>query len=367
MTTWKGETAWLVTRHADQLALLRDGRVGADSTRPGYPSINAVNEAFIAHNRTFITMDGAEHRDQRRRFAGYFTVRRVQAMRPRIQSLIDDLLDTMESAGPPADLVTAFALPLPSLVICDLLGIPYEDHAFFQRTSATMLNVRSTAEESLGASREILGYLGDLLRAKRENPADDLLGHLATHYLATGLSTADECAKQARLLLVAGHETTAGMIALGVCALLRHPEQLAAVRAADAAQTANAVEELLRYLSTAHTGRRRVALADIEIGGRLIRAGEGIICAGELANRDPDAFPAPERLDIARQAPHRHLAFGSGPHQCLGQNLARLELRLAYRALLDRFPHLRLAQPPDTIPYRAEMAFYGVDELAVTW
>ncbi|WP_328323660.1 MULTISPECIES: cytochrome P450 [unclassified Streptomyces] len=366
VTLWNGATAWYVTRHADQVALLRDERISADNRRPSYPSFSAGSEATRAHNRTFITMDEPEHNEQRKRFTGDFTIKRTQALRDRIERIIGELLDEMEKAGPPADLVTSFALPLPSLVICELLGVPYEDHGFFQRASAVIVDTRSSAQDALDASQELVDYLGDLVQKKAEHPGDDLLSRLAADYLVTGISTRDECAKQARLLLVAGHETTANMIALGTCALLQNPEQLAAVRDGSPQRVAGAVEELLRYLSITHLGRRRVATEDIEVGGQLIRAGEAVICATDVANRDPEVFEEPGRLDIDRQA-RRHLAFGSGPHQCLGQNLARVELQLAYPALLRRLPGLRLDRPLDEINFRTDMAVYGVHELPVAW
>ncbi|GAA0461723.1 cytochrome P450 [Streptomyces olivaceiscleroticus] len=366
VSLWNGSTAWLVTRHEEQVALLRDPRISADSRHPGYPTVSASFEATRAHNRTFITMDEPEHNAQRRRFTGDFTIKRTQALRPRIERIITDLLDAMEQAGPPADLVTDFALPLPSLVICELLGVPYEDHDFFQRCSAVMIDTRSAPEAALAASQELLGYLEKLVESKAEQPGDDLLSRLAEQYLLTGESTVDECAKQARLLLIAGHETTANMIALGTCALLQHPDQLAAVRDGSPQRVAGAVEELLRYLTITHMGRRRVAVADIEVGGQLIRAGEAVICANDLANRDPEVFADPDRLDVDRAA-RAHLAFGSGPHQCLGQNLARIELQLAYPALLRRFPGLRLDRPLEELPFRTDMAVYGLHELPLSW
>jgi cytochrome P450 len=364
---WNGAAVWLVTRHADQVALLRDPRISADNTRPSYPSISAAQEAARAHNRTFITQDEPEHNEQRRHFTGDFTVKRLNALRPRVSGLVDQLLDDMEAAGPPADLVSSFALPLPSLVICELLGVPYSDHDFFQKHSAVLINTTSTGEQALAASTALIDYLGALIERKAEAPQDDLLSRMATEYLLTGVNTRDELAKQARLLLVAGHETTANMIALGTCALLQHPEQLAAVRDGGPGRVAGAVEELLRYLTIVHSGRRRVAVEDIEIGGEVIRAGEGVICAMETANRDPEIFEDPDRLDVDRETSRRHIAFGSGPHQCLGQNLARLELQLAYPALFRRFPRLRLDRPLEEIPFRKEMIVYGVHELPVAW
>ncbi|GHJ34649.1 cytochrome P450 [Streptomyces sp. TS71-3] len=367
VTLWNGVTAWLVSRHADQVALLRDPRISADSAHPGFPVTSAAQEVSRTHNRTFIVMDEPEHNAERRKFTGEFTLRRMQALRPRIEAIIDELLDAMEQAGPPADLVQAFALPLPSLVICELLGVPYEDHDFFQRASSVLIDTKSSAEDALTASRELVGYLADLVRVKVDRPGDDLLSRLATEYVATGRRTTEDCAKEARLLLVAGHETTANMIALGTCALLQRPDQLAAVRDGDPARVANAVEELLRYLTITHMGRRRVALADVEVGGQVIKAGDAVICATDVGNRDPEVFEDPDRLDVDRATPRRHLAFGSGPHQCLGQNLARIELQLAYPALLRRFPTLRLDQAAEEVSYRTEMVVYGVHGLPVAW
>lgn len=366
VSLWNGSTAWLVTRHADQLALLRDPRISADSTRSGFPSLSPASDALQRHNRSLITMDEPEHGQRRLRFTGEFTLRRVQALRPRITDLVTELLDAMVASGPPADLVTSFALPLPSLVICELLGVPYRDHAFFQHASSIIVNTRSAPQDAVAASRELLDYLGDLVAHKVDHPADDLLSRLARDSHATGESTREECAQEARLLLLAGHETTANMIALGTCVLLQRPEQLATLRDGTPDQIAGAVEELLRYLSIPHMGRRRVATEDIEIGDRTIHAGDAVICANDVANRDPEVFDDPDRLDVTRQA-RRHLAFGSGPHQCLGQNLARVELQLAYPALFRRFPQLRLDRPLDEIPFRADMAVYGVHELPVAW
>nr|BFD87976.1 cytochrome P450 [Streptomyces sp. Xyl84] len=366
VTLWNGATAWLVTRHADQVALLRDPRVSADNTRPGYPSMSAGSDAIRARHRAFITMDEPEHTERRRLYTGNFTVKATERLRPRIRRIIDDLLDAMERQGPPADLVTAFALPLPSLVICELLGVPYEDHDFFQRASAAIIDTRSTPQAAVAASQELVDYLRGLILRKAERPGDDLLSSMATEQLATGLGTEDECANEARLLLVAGHETTANMIALGTCAFLQHPDQLAAVRDGDARQVAGAVEEMLRYLTITHMGRRRVALEDIEIGGFRIAAGDGILCVSETANRDPSVFTDPDRLDVTRSS-RQHMAFGSGPHQCLGQNLARVELQEAYPALLRRFTGLRLDRPLEDIPFRTAAVVYGVRELPLTW
>ncbi|MEU9063596.1 cytochrome P450 [Streptomyces sp. NPDC048430] len=366
VTLWNGKTAWLLSRHADQVAFFQDERVSSDTTLPNYPSTTAAAEATREQNRAFVFMDEPEHNQHRRRFTSDFTVKRTRALGPRIEVIIGDLLDRMEKAGPSADLVTSYALPIPSLVICELLGVPYEDHEFFQGASASMVDTRSTPEQAMAASKELAGYLGALLESKLSHPGDDLLSRLATGFMATGESTKEECVNDAVLLLVAGHETTANMIALGTCALLQNPEQLAVVRDGNPQQVAGAVEELLRYLTVVHMGRRRVALADIEIAGQVIKAGDGVICPIDLANRDPEVFEDPYSLRVDRQA-RRHLAFGSGSHQCLGQNLARTELQLAYPALLRRFPALRLDCALNEVDFRTDMGVYGVHELPVAW
>jgi hypothetical protein len=271
-------------------------------------------------------------------------------------------------AGPnPADLVGALALPVPSLVICELLGVPYGDRDLFHRLSKTVNSGEATAAESAAAMEELLAYLGDLIDRKTGQATDDLLGRLVAEQLGTGQMTRDEIVKMARLLLVAGHDTTANMIALGTVALLEHPAQLAQLRAtSDLPLVKSAVEELLRYLTVTHFGRRRVALEDFEYGGQLIRRGDGLIFAADIANRDPGAFPDPDGLDISRN-PRHHVAFGFGIHQCLGQPLARLELEVVFGTLFRRVPALALAKPADQLSYKTEMAVYGVDDLPVTW
>ncbi|MEV7086450.1 cytochrome P450 [Streptomyces sp. NPDC093085] len=366
---WNGSVAWLLTRYEDQRAVLADPRFSSDTTRPGYPAQSAgVQARRDPAHLPFIVQDGADHQRQRRMFTAHFTVRRIAAMRPRIQEVIDRLLDAMEAAGPPADLVSAFALPMPSLVISELLGVPHRDHALFQRAARTLVTLGSTPEESRAASRELAGYLDDLITVKDRNPADDLLSTLIVERVRTGELERRLLVENAMLLLSAGHETTANMTALGTLALLHHPGQLAAVRDGDdPARVAHAVEELLRYLTITHSGRRRVAVEDVEIAGTLIRAGEGVVLANDAANRDGAVFPDPDRLDIDRPEVRRHMAFGHGAHQCLGQNLARAELQLAYPALLRRFPRLRTTVPDSELRFKEDMLVYGVHELPVTW
>ncbi|GHF36895.1 cytochrome P450 [Amycolatopsis bartoniae] len=364
---WDGSTPWLVTRYDDVRTVLAGPRVSADNERPGYPSINAAVTASRRRAKSFINLDDPQHAAQRRLLTQDFMVKKMEALRPWLQRIVDELIDGMLAGPKPADLVEALALPLPSLVICKLLGVPYADHDFFQRVSKKLIAHDTTEEDSLAAVDELLGYLRDLVDRKNEEPGDDLLSRLAVEQLRTGAMTRDQIASMGRLLLSAGHETTANMIALGTVALLENPAQLAQVRESDDPKLiANAVEELLRYLTITHSGRRRVALEDIEIGGEVIREGEGIIAANDIANRDGAAFPRPDALDVRRKARH-HLAFGYGVHQCLGQPLARVELQVVYGTLYRRVPTLALAVPVEDLRFKRDMAVYGVHELPVTW
>jgi cytochrome P450 len=295
-----------------------------------------------------------------------FAVKRVEAMRPAVQRIVDDLIDEMLAGPAPVDLVEAFALPVPSLVICELLGVPYADHDFFQESTRTMVHRDATPEQRMAAAGQVYGYLDRLIGELLAKPGDDLLSSLAERVNAGELPR-HEATSMALLLLIAGHETTANMIALGTLALLRHPDQLALLRETDDPKVvAGAVEELLRYLHITHLGRRRAVREDIEIAGQVLRAGEGLIMVNEIANRDPEVFSEPDRLDITRDA-RRHVAFGFGVHQCLGQPLARMELQVVYGTLYRRIPTLRLAAGMEEIPFKNDAFVYGVHELPVAW
>jgi hypothetical protein len=364
---WDGSTPWLITRYADQRALLADRAISADTTLPGYPHQSAATQARRACARSFITMDDPDHARLRRMLTRDFAVKRIEAMRPKIQRIADELIDGMLARTPPIDLVEHFGLALPSRVICELLGVPYEDHAFFQGSSRVLLSRTASAEDALAATRQLRDYLTGQITAKEKDPGEDLLSRLAVEQVRTGGLTRDELARMGLLLLVAGHETTANMISLGTLALLSHPDQLAELReTSDPVLIAGAVEEMLRYLTIVHSGRRRVALKDIEVGGQWIRAGEGLILANDTGNRDPGVFAEPDQLDIHRNA-RQHVAFGFGVHQCLGQPLARVELQVVYGTLYRRIPALRLAVSIDEIPFKHDAAVYGVYELPVTW
>jgi cytochrome P450 len=366
---WDGSTPWLVTRYDDQRTLLADPRISSDSHHSHYPFVSAGQMATQQQTATFLRMDDPQHARRRRMVTAPFSIKRVEGLRPAVQRIVDGLIDDMLAGPRPVDLVEAFSLPVPSLVICTLLGVPYADHGFFQANSRLLVKRTTPADEAQAAQQRLVDYLDRLITEKMANPGNDLLTELAGRVTAGEVSR-QEAAATGRLLLVAGHETTANMIALGTLALLQHPDQLAVLQNTDDSTViAAAVEELLRYLSIVHTGRRRVALADIDIGDETIRAGEGVILANELGNRDPAAFPDPHRLDLRRNARH-HVAFGFGVHQCLGQPLARVELQVVYGTLFRRVPTLRLAAERgnlDRIPFKHDGAIYGVYQLPVTW
>ncbi|MGW7683484.1 cytochrome P450 [Kribbella sp. NPDC054772] len=360
-------TAWLVTRYDDQRKLLADPRVSSDVNKPGYP--NTVARALPTGEDAgigFILMDDPEHARLRRMVTAPFMIKRVEAMRPQVQEIVDGLIDDLLAGPKPVDLVEAFALPVPSLVICRLLGVPYDDHEFFQQNSRILIRTSASVEERTQARNNIGKYLNELMGEKLESPKDDLLSGLAERIKAGELTRRD-AAGIGVLLLIAGHETTANMIALGTLALLEHPEQLAVLRETDDPKVvASAVEELLRYLNITHNGRRRAVLEDIELHGQVIKAGEGVIFPNDLGNRDPSVFEDPDTLDVRRDA-RRHVAFGFGVHQCLGQPLARLELQVVYNTLYRRIPTLRRAVPLEEIPFKHDGAVYGVYSLPVTW
>ncbi|MER5418815.1 cytochrome P450 [Streptosporangium roseum] len=308
----------------------------------------------------FLLMDDPQHSRYRKPLVGKFTVRRMRLLTERVEQVTAEHLDAMEKAGPSADLVTAFAKPIPSIIICELLGVPYEDRGSFQENIDKFLGGEVGDEELIAAYTATQQYLAELVAAKRANPTDDVLSDLLDSDL-----TDEELQGIALILLSAGFDTTANMLALGTFALLQNPEQLAALRA-EPALADRAVEELLRYLSVAKTFMR-TALEDVEVGGQTIKAGTTVILSYATANRDPERFADPHALDLRRQD-GGHLAFGHGIHQCLGQQLARVELRVALPALVNRFPTLRLAVPAEEVGLRPETAdIYGVKSLPVTW
>ncbi|MFD7675035.1 cytochrome P450 [Streptomyces anulatus] len=375
-----GHVGRLVTGHAAARAVLADPRFSSryELLHLPMPMEGAPGELPPAPVGDILGLDAPEHTRYRRLLAGRFTVRRMRQLTGRIERFTADCLDAMEQAGTTADLVEAFARPVPTLVICELLGVPYADRGRFLGLVEVIFDQAADAGARDEAYAGLLRYVGELVLAKRAEPTDDLLSDLAAPGpapdagsgdlaapgpAASGLSD-EELAGIGGLLLAAGLDTTANMLGLGVFALLADPVQLEALRA-DPDLAGPASEELLRYLSVADP-LLRSALEDVEVEGELIRAGETVTVSVQAANRDPRRFPDPDRLDIRRRATG-HLSFGHGPHQCLGQQLARVEMTVALPALFARFPALRLAVPPGEVPLRERSSIYGVVSLPVAW
>jgi cytochrome P450 monooxygenase len=345
-----GSLVWLVTRHEDVRAALTDPRISSDPSLPGFPATGAAPHAFPGW---FVAMDPPEHTRFRKLLIPEFTVRRIRDMRPGIQRIVDERIDAMLAAGNSAELVSSLALVLPSLVICQLLGVPYADHEHFESHTRTLVSLASTQGQRDVALTEISQYLADLIEAKANEPGDDLISRL----LATGELSEAELRGVAMLLLVAGHETTANMISLGVVTLLADPQWIGDPRS---------VEELLRYYSISDVVTLRVATEDLEISGQLIRRGDGIAPLGLAANHDSTVFEKPGEFCPARPARH-HVAFGYGIHQCIGQHLARLEMEVALDILFDRIPTLRLAVPLEELEFKHDGVLFGLYTLPVRW
>jgi cytochrome P450 len=347
-------TMWLITKYADARDLLANRNT---SNSLGHSESAAAQPGFL------LSLDPPDHTRIRRMLTGQFSMRRLTAMRPHIEEIATSFLDQMEAEGPPADLMKAFALPLPSLVICELLGVPFEDQAEFQRRSDTMLDISVTPEQQAENTREMNSYMESLVQRQRQQPGEDILGMLIRDH-ANDL-TDEELVGIGNILLVAGHETTANTIGLGTLLLLRHREQLSLVRD-DPEVTGSAVEEIVRYLTIVDTGNPRIILQDMTIGNQLLRIGDVVMVSLPSTNRDPDFMADADVLDVTRQ-PQAHLAFGHGIHQCLGQQLARLELSVALPALLQRFPTLSLAAPEADLIFRADGPVNGIRALPVRW
>ncbi|MEW2397260.1 cytochrome P450 [Streptomyces sp. NPDC046862] len=366
--TWDGSTPWLVLSHAAQRSLLTDPRLSAGIGKEGYPHTTEAMKAHAAEMQPSINnTDGAEHARWRRTLTSGFTRHRMEKLRPAIQQITDDLIDRMLAGPNPTELNETLSLPLPSLMICELLGVPYGDHEFFQEHASVTNAVNKSPEEAAATTAALRRYIADLIEKKMDDPAEDVLSDLGARIREGDLSM-EEAAPLGHILLVAGHDTSANMITLGTALLLENPDQLATLRerSDDAKYVANAVEELLRYLTLPHLLARRAVVEDFEFEGETIRAGEGVIASLPAANWDEEAFPEPGRLDLARRASH-HLAFGWGPHQCVGQQLARVELQVVFSTLFRRIPTLRLTAPLEDLRFKEDSQAYGLYELPVAW
>lgn len=354
-----GEPAWLAVRFADARFVLGDRRF----SRAAASEHDAPRQSPLQRTGGILSMDPPEHSRLRKLVTTAFTVRRVEQLRPRVAELANGLLDDMIAAGPPADLVEDYALPIPVAVICEMLGVPVEDRARFRAWSDASLSTTSLTEQEQANSREELrDYMRGLIAKRRAKPEDDLMTALVQardeEDRLTELELVDMCVG----ILVAGHETTASQIPNFVYVLLEHPQQLAQLRA-DESLLPKAVEELLRFVPLGSgAGFPRYAAEDIEVGGVRVKAGEPVVVAVGAANRDAAQFPGPGELSFDREGPH--LGFGHGAHHCLGAQLARVELQEALRALLKRLPGLRPAGP---VEWKTQLLVRGPKRMPITW
>lgn len=360
-----GQVGWLVTSHEGARRAVADRRLAVVMVQPvGDPAAQATfDEAIGGLDDGFVSLKNPpDHTRLRRAVAARFTPGRVAERRPRIEGIVADLLAAMERSGPPVDLRSAFALAIPSRVICELLGVPASDEHRFLHPTEVMLDSAATPEQMAAAFRAFGDYVHEVVARKHGDPQDDLLTDLAQ-----GADLDDrELAGMAMELFITGHETTANAIALGALALLRDREAWESL-CADPALIEEWSEELLRYLSIVEQSFTRVATEDVELDGVAIRAGERVTVSLLTANRDRAKFPEPDELRLDRSA-QGHLAFGHGIHKCLGQHLARVELQAALAGLARRFPTLRLAAPVEDLPIEsADVGVYRALALPVTW
>lgn len=359
-------TAWLVTRHDDVRTVLTNRRFSlAEASKPDVPRLGTL---MIPEGSIF-RMDPPEHTRLRQLINRVFAARRIEAMCPYIQQVVDKLLDQLDTMDPPVDLIEHFAAPLPIEIICELLGVPSSDRNDFQEWGETVLTVvGKPMDEVMLAWQKLHEYLIALVADKRREPKPDLLNDLVEARDEHGTISEQELIVFAFTLLVAGYETTKNQLAASMVILLRrHPEQWQQLVCTP--ELANrAVEELLRYVPLFGVGvsSPRVAIEDVQLGGVDIHAGEAVLAALPSANRDDAVFHDAETLDVARTTNH-HLAFGSGAHHCVGAQLARLELELALRGLLSRFPDLELAVPESELHWRTGNLILGLPTLPVTW
>jgi cytochrome P450 len=368
--------SWVLTRYDHSAALLRDPRFSTNPARlTEGPDAAAMGPIRQVGSSLMMFLDPPDHTRLRSLVSQAFTARMVESLRPRIQLLVDDLLDAVVETGE-MDVLADLAYPLPTVVICELLGVPPEDRDQFKGWSADASRLldgyldKDAMDKGMVAGMYLFQYFTGLVEARRQEPRNDLLSALLAAQGPSGPSSGElaagdtlthaELLSTATLLFVAGFETTMNLVGNGVLALLRHPDQLERMRR-DPALVRTGVEELLRYDGPVHV-TARIATEDVEIGGETVREGEQAVAILGAANRDPDQFPDPERLDVGR-TPNRHLGFGGGPHFCLGASLARLEGQIAFATLLRRLPDIELATEHPT--YRDHYVIRGLNELKV--
>ena len=357
-----GDLAWMVTRHDDVRTLLGHPALGRSHPNPeraarfsGGPMLGGP----IGDSRS----EDADHNRMRLALTRAFSARRIELLRPRVQAIVEELLAALADATPPVDMHEGFSFPLPALVICELLGVPYGDRERFREWSSGAIDIRDP-ERAHRALRHLPAYLGQLIEEKRRQPGEDVISDLVAAD-SGGRLTEQEVVQFAAVLLVAGHETTVARIDFGALLLLVHRDQWDALQC-NGSLLPQAVEEILRMSIPGPGITLRYARSDIDIRGQTIEEGDLVVLCTFAANRDARAFESPDSFDVAR-TPNPHVAFGHGPHFCLGAGLARLELQCAFGTLLQRFPTLRLEVPVGELRLRGDVLTGGLVSLPVGW
>jgi cytochrome P450 RapN len=361
-----GGEAWLATGYHDVQAVLSDTRFSRAATLgqdvPRWTSL-------IQSDPSLRTMDPPEHTRLRKLVANTFSVRRVEGLRPRVQNITDSLIDQLIDQGPPGDVVKGFAIPLPTSVICEVLGVPTDDWGAVHLWTDTVLAIDAYTPAEVAAGRESLkSYIAELVSERRRSSSGGLLAELVSARDTRNLLSEEELVMLGLHLLVAGQQTTVSQIGNMLYLLLTRDElRQQFAHSSDRAAVACAIEELLRYIPLdASPGSTRIALDDIELPGGLVRKGEAVVVQAASANRDREVFDQPEEVDLSR-TPNPHLAFGYGVHRCLGAQLARLELQVAVRSLLERLPGIRLAVGEEELSWNTGMQLRGLRELPIEW
>lgn len=362
---WDGREAWLATRIDDVRKILTDPRFSAVPVKEKMPAVSAALKAAKVLDHSFLRQDDPEHAVGRQKWQPFFYSKNVSALRPDIERYVVEAIGNLLASGPPADFVEHVALQVPSRVIAQLLDIPREDHEFFQTESANRARISESPEILEEANRKLMEYWRHLVAQRSQNPGNDLVSQLIKREIDAGTFDAEEIVAGAHLILFAGHDTTSNMIALGTMALLQQPHLIERIKA-DPSVTPRVVEELLRIMSIVQNGLTRIALEDVEIGGQAIAAGEGVIAHLAAANRDESLFSHGQEIDPDRPV-RAHVAFGAGPHFCIGAQLARTELQIALDTIFRRIPTLALAVDPQKADFKYDGLFFGLHTLPVTW
>jgi len=356
-----GDSAWLVTNHKDIRTVLADKRFSSNPQAAGFPSY--ISGDVPPPPGFFLQIDQPDHSRLRKVVTAEFLASHVETLRPRMQAIVDEQLETMLALAPPVDFVKVFAIPVAARIICEILGIPQSDHDFVKDCTDIVLDRSQPADKTEKAATELMAYFDKIITEKENNPTDDLLGRMIND--AQDNADHNEMSGLAALLLLSAYDTMALAMGMGVVVLLEHQDQLNDFMH-DPSLGNRMVDELVRYLTINHTGLPRAATADVEVGGQLIKEGEGVIVMLSSGNRDEAAFKSPDEFNIHRNEKD-HVGFGHGIHKCLGMHFARVELSVSFRTIFEKIPTLKVELPIEELSFRHEMVLYGINELPVSW